>query len=156
MALGGPMTFERILLPTDGSDVSDPATERAIDLAAASDAELVVCSVVERYALPIGEHREGLTQTLETEAQEFVGRVVDQARATGIETVQGIVPTGKPHEAILQTAAERGCDLIVMGTHGRAAHQPYILGSVTARVLQGTDIEVLVVPTHHDSRDTST
>lgn len=144
------MGFERLLLPTDGSAVSEPAETRAIELAREWGASLDVVHVIEATALPLGEHREGLIETLEAEAGAFVNSVVRRAEDAGVADVSGTVVRGKPYEAILDLVDERGCDVIVMGTHGRAEHQPYVLGSVTARVLQHTPIEVLVVPTHQD------
>jgi nucleotide-binding universal stress UspA family protein len=144
------MGFERMLLPTDGSAVSEPAETRAIELAREWGAALDVVTVVEATALPLGEHREGLLETLETEGEAFVDSVVGRATEAGVTDVSGTVVRGKPHEAIIDLAAERGSDVVVMGTHGRAKHQPYVLGSVTARVLQHSPVEVLVVPTRRD------
>jgi nucleotide-binding universal stress UspA family protein len=142
------MSFERILLPTDGSTVSEPAESRAIELADEADAVLEVVHVIEAPAIPLGDHREPLLENLEDEANAFVESVARRASEAGVTDVNKTVAHGKPHEAILDTAEERDCDLIVVGTHGRAEHQPYVLGSVTARLLQHSPVKVLVVPTH--------
>jgi len=66
-------------------------------------------------------------------------RVVTRARADG-----------KPNEVFEDLTTEHGCDLVAVGTHGRADQQPYVLGSVTARVLQHSPVDVLVVPTRDE------
>lgn len=140
------MSFVRVLFPTDGSSASEVAERRAVELASESGAALEVLHVLELLALPFGDS-EALRTTLASEAEEYVEGVVERAREAGVGTVHGTIRKGRPHETIVEFAGERGCDLIVMGTHGRAKHQPYVLGSVTARVLQHSPVEVLVVPT---------
>jgi nucleotide-binding universal stress UspA family protein len=146
------MSFERILLPTDGSTASERAAARAIDLATESGAALEVLHVLEDRPLPFGEHSDALRETLESEAEAFVDAVVERASDAGVGTVDGTVVRGTPYETIVALAEERGCDLVVMGTHGRTEHEPYVLGSVTVRVLQHSPVEVLVVPTHETVR----
>lgn len=139
------MSFERILLPTDGSPASEAAAERAIELASESGAALHVLHVLELLALPF-EHSEALRTTLASEAAEFVDGVAARARDAGVREVDGTVRKGRPYETILEVVEERGCDLIVMGSRGRSGHRPDVLGSVTVRVLQHSPVEVLVVP----------
>lgn len=141
------MSFERILLPTDGSSANRRAEARAIELAAESGAALDVLHVLEHLALPFDEHADALRETLASEAEAFVGEVVERARDAGVREANWTVTKGRPHESIVETAEDHGCDLVVMGTHGRAEHDPYVLGSVTARALQQSPVEVLVVPT---------
>ena len=145
------MGYSRILVPTDGSVINEPAETRAFELASESGASLLAVHALEQTALPLGEHRAAMTETLEREAKEFVESVVTRAQAAGVSDVDGAVLGGRPYDAIVQAATSEGCDLIVMGTHGRSKHQPYVLGSVTARVLQHSPIEVLVVPTHGEA-----
>jgi len=146
------VSFERVLLPTDGSPGSRRAEARAIELAAENGGALEVLHVLEHLALPFGEHADALRQTLAAEAEAFVGEVVERARDAGVREASWTVTKGRPHESIVGTAEDRGCDLVVMGTHGRAEHDPYVLGSVTARVLQHSPVEVLVVPTRGTGR----
>jgi nucleotide-binding universal stress UspA family protein len=141
------MSYERILLPTDGSAASERAERRAVELAGEDGAALEVLHVLELLALPFGEHSEALRTTLTSEAEEYVEGVLERAREAGVAEVHGTVRKGRPHETIVEVAGERSCDLVVMGTHGRAKHEPYVLGSVTARVLQHSPVEVLVIPT---------
>ncbi|ELZ76276.1 hypothetical protein C454_18304 [Haloferax gibbonsii ATCC 33959] len=146
------MSFDCILVPTDGGDTNEPAETRAIQLAAEQGASLEVLHVVEALSLPVGDHRDALLETLDSEANAIVDRVVGRAADAGVVDATGTVTHGRAPSRIVEIAAKRGCDVIVMGTHGRAENQPYILGSVTARVLQHSPVEVLVVPTHTDRK----
>jgi nucleotide-binding universal stress UspA family protein len=147
-----PMSFERVLLPTDGREISEPAETRVIEIALEAGASVEVVHVLDALALPVAEHKEALLETLDSEAHAIVDRVVQRAQDAGVAEVSGTVTRGKAAPHIVDIADELGCDLIVMGTHGRAENQPYILGSVTVRVLRHSPVEVLVVPTHSDRR----
>ena len=76
--------------------------------------------------------------------QKILNGVAEQARAAGVacETVQ--IEQDHPYEGIIETAERRGCDLIVMASHGRSGIAAIVLGSVTTKVLTHTKIPVLV------------
>jgi nucleotide-binding universal stress UspA family protein len=144
------VSFERVLLPTDGSAVSRPAERRGIELVRESGGSLDVLHVLELYGPPFAEHRDDLAESLTAEARGVVDRVVERATEAGVAAATGTVREGRAAEEIVAFAGEQGCDVVVMATRGRANHQPYALGSVTARVLQSSPVEVLVVPTVDD------
>jgi nucleotide-binding universal stress UspA family protein len=77
-------------------------------------------------------------------ASEVLSRVADEAKSAGVacETMQ--MTHDHPYEAIVATAEEKGCDLIVMASHGRTGIAAVVLGSVTTKVLTHTKIPVLV------------
>jgi nucleotide-binding universal stress UspA family protein len=77
-------------------------------------------------------------------AGKILNGVAEEARAAGLacETVQ--IEQDHPYEAIIETAEKRGCDLIVMASHGRSGIAAIVLGSVTTKVLTHTRIPVLV------------
>jgi nucleotide-binding universal stress UspA family protein len=77
-------------------------------------------------------------------AQKILDGVAQQARGAGVvcETVQ--VEEDHPYEGIIETGEQRGCDLIVMASHGRSGIAAIVLGSVTTKVLTHTKIPVLV------------
>ena len=77
-------------------------------------------------------------------AEKILNGVAEEARQAGVicETVQ--IEEDHPYEAIIETAKQRGCDLIVMASHGRSGIAAIVLGSVTTKVLTHTKIPVLV------------
>ncbi|ADE04963.1 universal stress protein [Haloferax volcanii] len=137
--------YDRILVPVDGSGPADEALDRALDLAAATDATLYALYVVDERALHATQlDAGGLVRAYEAEGERIVSEAVEAAEADGTEVVTA-VEHGSPHRAILRYAEEVDADLIVMGTHGRRSIERYLLGSVTERVLRLVDVPVLSV-----------
>ncbi|HAV38323.1 MAG TPA: universal stress protein [Massilia sp.] len=142
--------FKHILIPTDGSELS----ERAV-LAGVSFAKEVGAQVTGVTALP--EFRtftldSDMIETTEDEylaaserrGDKFLATVVDAARAAGVTCNTVLARSDRPAEAILHTARERGCDLIIMASHGRHGIGSVLLGSETQKVLVQSAIPVLV------------
>ncbi len=138
--------YSHILLPTDGTPGTEWAAEHALSLAAAYDARLSVLYVVDESSLPVDAHAQSALQELQSLGRESVDAVVRQAHEREIPEVRPVVRQGTPHLSILDYARTEGCDLVVMGTHGRTGLSRYLLGSVTARVLRKARIPVLAVP----------
>jgi len=98
--------------------------------------------------LPFAERRElelgKYTEQIKNYAVSALNRVADAAKQAGVpcDTVQ--VKDAQPYQAIITTAADRGCDLIAMASHGRGGLSAVVLGSVTNKVLTHTKIPVLV------------
>jgi universal stress protein E len=124
----------RILLATDGSRFSEAAAAAAETVAALGRLPVTVISVV----------RESFTAQRAAEADEAAARVRARLRERGLDA-DAVVLRGDPAERIVATAAARGADLIVMGTHGRTGWQRVLIGSVTEAVLNATALPVLAV-----------
>ncbi|MFB6130153.1 MAG: universal stress protein [Salinigranum sp.] len=137
--------YEDILVPTDGSDAAEAAVDHAVELATTYGARLHALYVVDSsaYAM-VDAGGDVIHETLEQEGEAAVGRVADRANEAGL-TALTVVTTGTPSRDILAYADENGVDLIVMGTHGRRGLERYLLGSVTERVVRGSDVPVLTV-----------
>jgi nucleotide-binding universal stress UspA family protein len=142
--------FKRILLPTDGSELSSRAV-----LAGVSFAKEVGAQVVGVTALPdfktftanadmIESTEDEYLAASETRASKYLDTIGDAARAAGVECITLLVRSDDPHEAILRTARDRGCDLIIMASHGRHGVKGVLLGSETQKVLVHSAIPVLV------------
>jgi nucleotide-binding universal stress UspA family protein len=142
--------FKRILLPTDGSELSSRAV-----LAGVSFAKDVGAQVVGVTALPdfktftanadmIESTEDEYLAASETRASKYLDTIGDAARAAGVECTTLLVRSDDPHEAILRTARDRGCDLIIMASHGRHGVKGVLLGSETQKVLVHSAIPVLV------------
>lgn len=133
--------FKQILLPTDGSALS----ERAV-LAGVSFAKDVGAQVVGFAALPDFRTFTADAEMLATTGDEYLATseargakilavVESAARSAGVPCASLIARSNQPYEAILQAARDRGCDLIVMASHGRHGITGMLLGSETQKVL---------------------
>ncbi|MFC4245843.1 universal stress protein [Natribaculum luteum] len=137
--------YERILFPTDGSETTEHALEHAIDLADRYDAELHVLYVVDATIFADDVDTGAIVEEFETAGERIVDDVAGQARATDLEPVTTAVVRGTPHREILAYADAHDVDLLVMGTHGRAGIERYLLGSVTEKIVRLSEVPVLVV-----------
>jgi nucleotide-binding universal stress UspA family protein len=146
--------YERILVPTDGSDVAEAAVDHALDLAEKYDAEVHALYVVDidsvNYSLgteQVDRLKQGRFDEMEEvkeRADEATAVVADRGAERDIDVVEH-VSGGRPHKVIASYAEDNGVDLIVMGSHGRAGVRRALLGSVTERTLRSTHVPVLVV-----------
>ena len=151
--------YTNILLSTDGSDVARNGVKHGIALAKALNAKVTVITVTEPLPVDYGSgHASGWTPSQE-EADSFdaahkehAGKVLDEVRAMaeqiGISAELVHVPNAHPATAIIETAKSRGCDLIVMASHGRRGLRKLLLGSQTSEVLVDGSVPVLVVSGH--------
>jgi nucleotide-binding universal stress UspA family protein len=144
--------FDRVLLPTDGSEAVGPAVDAAIDLAEIHGATLHVLFIVDQPTAVSGTGEgvpglDNLLNAIEKEGQEVTGDIANRASNRGIEAVTA-VRQGNPHDDILSYAEDNDVDVIVMGTHGRTGVKRALLGSVTEDVVRHAEIPVLTV--HRD------
>jgi nucleotide-binding universal stress UspA family protein len=137
--------YDRILVPTDGSEGTRGAVAHAIDIANAYGASLHALYVVDED-VGVDSAVVGTLDALEDAGERAIDDVVQQAEAAGIGTVEGTVASGTPHRAVLDYADEHDVDLVVMGTHGRTGLDRYLLGSVTEKVVRLSEVPVLTVP----------
>ncbi len=145
--------YKRILVTTDGSELSNKAVDHAIALAKVHGAELVALKVVH---VQTGDHWDGAlihdgAAKAEQEkrwtaaSQAIVDGVQAAAQAAGV-TVQAV--TEKSNyiaDTVIDVAKKTGCDLIVMASHGRRGLARVLLGSETQHVLTHSHIPVLVL-----------
>ena len=142
--------FKRILVPTDGSEVTTKAISTAIDLALAGGGQLFAVSVKEPFPYSAISEMQPVPPQEFYDAQERIaaGRVkavVDAAKAAGVACGGHTVEALHPWEAILDHAKAQQCDLIVMASHGRRGVAALLLGSETQRVLIHSTLPVLIV-----------
>lgn len=142
--------YERILLPTDGSDLANQAFEHALDLAETYDAELHFVYAVD-VPTEVGDIDASMVRReLENVGEEASESLAHRAEEAGLDVTTELL-RGRPHEAILNYADENDVDLIVMATHGRSGLDRYLLGSVTEKVVRLSDVPVLTVRAGEDS-----
>jgi nucleotide-binding universal stress UspA family protein len=153
---GSPQMYANILLSTDGSDVAKKGVEHGIALAKALTAKVTVVAVTEPLPVYYGNgHASGWIpapeefERYDAASKERADKVLDEARAMaeqiGISVELLHVPNAHPATTIIETAKARGCDLIVMGSHGRRGLSKLFLGSQTSEVLADGSVPVLVV-----------
>lgn len=142
--------FKRILLPTDGSELSLKAVRLGVGLAKTCGA-----SVIALHAIPpvqaIAYMAEIMASTefdYTKEATRFAERYLDDARAiaeqAGVPFERLLLSGTQPHQAIMQAAVERQCDLIVMAAHGGQGLGRLLMGSETHKVILKSQVPVLV------------
>ena len=146
--------YKRVLVATDGSSLSDKAVATAIDLALLTGAELVSVNVAHIQPYGYFEGSMLLNQTdfeanqkhVEQAAQRLADAARDTALAKGVRRADAVVmKSNQVAEAIIQTAKNQGCDLIVMASHGRRSLARLLMGSETLHVLTHSHIPVLVL-----------
>ena len=140
--------YQHILIPTDGSELAERAVTHGLSLAKFVGAKVTGIIVEERPAawlLAAGVAFAEFTEQLREYYASALDRVANAAKQAGVpcETIQ--VHDAQPYEAIVATATDRGCDLIVMASHGRSGLSAVVLGSVTNKVLTHAKTPVLVV-----------
>jgi nucleotide-binding universal stress UspA family protein len=143
--------YRHILIPTDGSALSQAAVEYGISLAKSVGAKATVLTVSTPFPTFAAEPVI-VTDTPELYAKRvaaLVTRYLDAAKEVALvagvscETVH--VENDHPYLAIIDTAVKRSCDLIVMASHGRRGISAIVLGNETNKVLTHSSIPVLVV-----------
>ena len=142
--------FKRILVPTDGSDITAKAVQTAIALARQEGATVYAISVTEPFPYSAISEMQPVPPQEFYDAQERIAAsrvkaVVDAAGSAGVACSGHTVEALHAWEAILDHAKSQQCDLIVMASHGRRGVAALLLGSETSRVLTHSDIPVLVI-----------
>jgi nucleotide-binding universal stress UspA family protein len=144
--------YKHILIPTDGSQLSDKAIEAGIAFAHSIRARVTGFTAVPEYQVPsqnelMARHGMSLEQyELEARrhAEAALQRIADRARAAGVDYDAEFVQSDRPHEAIIRAAQKHGCDLIFMASHGRRGISALVHGSQTQAVLANSTIPTLV------------
>lgn len=135
--------YKKLLFCTDGSKNSECAQRTAMKLAKECGSTLYVVMVTD-LTDEFESLAPGLTSKLIDESREKVAKVVEAAKAQGINA-EGIVKDGEANKKILETAAEVGAEAIVMGTHGRKGFMNAVMGSVIRLVIAEAPVPVIVV-----------
>ena len=141
--------FKHILLPTDGSPLSDAAIAQCVQFARATGA-----SITGFYAIPefhvFTSHPEMLEDTKErfledcrAHAKEYLAVLESAASEAGVPCDTVVSVSDEPYREIIRAAEQKGCDLIAMASHGRKGIKGFLIGSETQKVLSHSQITVL-------------
>lgn len=145
--------YKCILIATDGSPLSDKAVEAGLSLAALAGAAVVALKVVPHY--PRSYFEGGLAtdandmKRIEKQWSEAAHTLVNDIKTKGdgqnVAVTAVVVKSDLVAEAVIETAQNHHCDLIVMASHGRKGIQRMLLGSETQHVLTHASVPVLVL-----------
>lgn len=142
--------FKHLLLPTDGSELSEGAIQKGIEVAQVLKARVTGLYVIPEFHIftyrteMLEDTRDEYAQDCEAHAAQYLGVIEKAAKGAGVPSEKVTATHDHPYEAIIKTAEERDCDLIVMASHGRRGVQGVLLGSETQKVLTHSRIPVLV------------
>ena len=142
--------YKHVLIPTDGSELSERAARSAVNFAKSVNARLTALHTTPIFhptdlsGHAVYTHVVEHNELSEQNAQRVLKAVEQMAREADvtIDTVHRV--TDNPWEAIVNVAQEHGCDLIFMASHGRRGINALLMGSETNKVLIHTKIPVLV------------
>ncbi|KZX15173.1 TRAP-T-associated universal stress protein TeaD [Methanobrevibacter cuticularis] len=140
--------YNKILLPTDGSEFAEKAEKHALFIAEASGAEIIALSVVETsfsIGLPSDDTIFHINQLLKKESEKNLQRVEkirEEANSNVKMTLK--VDEGSPAEVILDNITKENIDLVIMGSSGKSGFDKFIMGSVAEKVVKAAKCSVLL------------
>ena len=147
--------FKHLLVPTDGSELSQDAARRAVSFAREAGARITAFYAKPEY--PVTYYGEGalidsttpeqFAELAEQQAQQNLNFVEELCQQAGVPCNKLSLTNDITYEAIIEAATQSGCDLIFMASHGRKGFSGLLLGSETNKVLTHSTIPVLVYRT---------
>ncbi|MFB6204210.1 MAG: universal stress protein [Candidatus Nanohaloarchaea archaeon] len=136
--------YEKILLPTDGSEGAEKAFKHAKELADKYGAELHILYVADIRIESVSDFVSNISGALEEAGRETTEELEEKAADQGINAIT-VVRKGTPHSEINDYVQEEGIDMVVMGTHGRTGIDRMLLGSTTEKIVRTSEVPVLTV-----------
>ena len=142
--------FKHLLIPTDGSELSEEAIQAGVQFAKSINARVTGFHAMPKFHTfaygpeIVTDTRQEFAKDCKAHADRFLAVIMRAAKAADVPCETALQTTDYPYEAIIATAKERGCDLIMMASHGRGGVQAFLLGSETQKVLAQSKIPVLV------------
>jgi nucleotide-binding universal stress UspA family protein len=144
--------FKSLMVPTDGSPLSEKAAAVALEFARQVDGSIVALSVAQPFPFyPLAENRPAELGSLVEDgplqaAKGHVQVIAQLAAAAGVPCETVVVRSANPYEEIVGVASNMECDAIFIATHGRKGLSRLFLGSETQKVLAHARIPVMVIP----------
>ena len=145
------MTYQNILVPVDGSDISFSALKHAAAIAKAFGSKVTAISVVAEDPFAAADFyyspdmlKDYIQEAIKN-AEEGLGKAKQLAEQQGVQIDTQVVRDSVAAETIIKTAESLHTDLIIMGSHGRKGIQKLALGSVAEEVLKLSQVPVLIV-----------
>ena len=145
------MSYKKILVPVDGSQISFSAVKKAAQIAKAFGGQLTLISLVAEDPFTDADFyyssaimKEYFVQAHEN-ATKALAEALEFSKAEGVDAQTLVIKGQVSAEGIAETATELKADLIVMGSHGRKGFQKMLMGSFAQDVLRNTELPVLIV-----------
>ena len=138
--------YNKILVPTDGSEFAKKAQKHALFLANLCGAEIIAVSVTENNfinELPLNDEIYQLNQILNKRSKENLDEF-DRLNGDDLK-ITHVIREGSPANVILEVANEESVDLIIMGSSGKSGFDRFIMGSVADKVVNSAKCAVLVI-----------
>lgn len=139
------MKLSKLLLTTDCSPFSSGAEREAINLAKRFNSELYILSVIETNP-EFTALAPGILEKIEEKTRNLLNEIRQRAEKEGIRSEIVIRESDMPHKLIIDEAQKRRCEIIIMGRRGRTGITRLLMGSVTARTVGHSPVNVLIVP----------
>ncbi len=142
--------YKHILIPTDGSALSEEAIRQGVAFAKSINATVTAVTVspsfhtVSRDTMMVSDTRAQYQKDCEDRAERYLAFAGEIARSSGVPCESAHVVNDHPYEGIIDAARTKGCDLIFMASHGRKGVAALVLGSETTKVLTHSKIPTLV------------
>ena len=153
---GRHVVFKHLLIPTDGSELSDGAIQHGVEFAKDISARVTLLTVTEPFHTislkvdQVEDTPDEYQRHAKQRATHALSKGAECAREAGVGYDTMHVEHDHPYQAIIQAAEAKGCDLVVMASHGRRGLSAAMLGSQTVSVLTHSSIPVLVYRLHRD------
>ena len=145
------MSYQNILVPVDGSDISFSALKHAAAIAKAFGSKVTAISVVAEDPFAAADFyyspdmlKDYIQEAIKN-AEEGLGKAKQLVEQQGVQIDTQVVRDSVAAETIIKTAESLHTDLIIMGSHGRKGFQKFFLGSFAQDVLGQTKLPVLIV-----------
>lgn len=139
------MSFNKILLPLDGSELAEKALAPAVALAEAFSAEIVLLRVVVPLSIKLDpDLYQRVIDGGQKEAKRYLSGIQLRWLFSTV-SVKGETVVGKAADLILTYAQEDGIDLIVMSSHGRSGLSRWVYGSVADKVLHKAACSLAII-----------
>jgi nucleotide-binding universal stress UspA family protein len=142
--------FKHVLIATDGSELAERAASQGLELAKSLKSKVTVATVTEPWTaavpgeaailVPHSAYEQGAAEN----AARILGRVGEMAKKIDIDCTTVHVKEQFPAEGIIAAAKDKGCDLIVMASHGRRGLAKLFLGSEATKVVTLSSVPVLI------------
>lgn len=148
--------YKKILVPHDGTEMSDKSLLHAANLALLSKGEMIILNVVDEQTVPpsillaflnekgVESAKETLRMTIESSAKRFLDEKIKMCKERGLENVSYTLKIGNPTDEIVNAAEELDADIIVMAS-SRISSIINVLGSTARKVIDSTKRPVLIV-----------